>query len=98
MNNDTTEPGLETLINEALVGDPDYKTESGDTGDRLATYDVGRLHGDAQDYDREYSMDLNQLSMFLGLTARGLRTAHDVSSCTNPTANNSLLHIDCFPY
>ena len=68
LTTDTSERGLESLICTALAGDPNVATHSGDSGDRPATYSAGWLHGDPHDYDREYCVDLNHLSTFLGLT------------------------------
>ncbi len=68
MTTDTSEHGLESLICTALTGLPDDTTPPGDAGERPATYGVGWLWGDPRDYDREYCVDLDQLSMFLRIT------------------------------
>ena len=78
MNTDTTERGLESLICTSLAGDPNVATHSGDSGDRPATYSAGWLHGDPHDYDREYCVDLNHLSTFLGLTQPVVAQALDL--------------------
>ena len=92
MNTDTTERGLETLICAALAGDPDDKTESGDAGDRPATYSAGWLHGDPHDYDREFCVDLNHLSSFLGLTQPDVAKALDVGQ-DSPTRRKFLARL-----
>ena len=68
MTTDTSEHGLESLICTALTGLPNDRTPSGDAGERPATYGVGWLWGDPRDYDREYCVDLAQLSAFLSVT------------------------------
>ena len=68
MTTDTSEKGLESLICTALTGLPNDGTPSGDSGERPATYGMGWLWGDPQDYDREYCVDLAQLSVFLSRT------------------------------
>ena len=66
MTTDTTEKGLESLIcaamTEASASPLQGRTE---VGDRPGNYAVGWIQGDPQDYDREYCVDLVQLSAFL---------------------------------
>ena len=67
MATDTSEKGLERLICEALTVrhggcDP---PETGGIRERPSNYGVGWIRGDARDYDREYCVDLAQLSAFL---------------------------------
>ena len=68
MSTDTSERGLERLICTALTGAP---CEPGPVGDRAlherpAAYGGSRwICGNPQDYDREYCVDLSQLSAFL---------------------------------
>ena len=69
MTTDTTEKGLESLIcasmTEASASPLQGRTE---VGDRPGNYAVGWIQGDPQDYDREYCVDLAQLSAFLSET------------------------------
>ena len=62
---DTSERGLESLIVAALTRQPDEPPQTGLTRERPADYSVGWIRGDPQDYDREYCVDLAQLSAFL---------------------------------
>jgi len=67
MTTDTTERGLERLICTALTGspcDPGAEATSSVLG-RPATYAAGWICGTSGDYDREYCVDLVQLSLFL---------------------------------
>ncbi|GIX00847.1 MAG: hypothetical protein KatS3mg111_4179 [Pirellulaceae bacterium] len=65
---DTSEAGLEKLICTALTGSP-CDPGSGPVDDRVrerpAAYGVGWIPGTPADYDREYCVDLAQLSAFL---------------------------------
>ena len=67
MTTDTSERGLERLICTALTGSPcDPGTRPADwVKERPSTYGVGWIGGAAEDYDREYCVDLGQLSAFL---------------------------------
>ena len=63
---DTTERGLESLICAALTGAPgDTPGDARAARERPADYGAGWSYGDPQDYDREYCVDLAQLSAFL---------------------------------
>ncbi len=64
MTTDTSERGLERLICVALTG---WACDPGADGahDRLAAYGAGWIGGHADDYDREFCVDLVQLSAFL---------------------------------
>ena len=67
MTTDTTERGLERLICTALTGSP---CDPGrglriEVRERPPTYGVGWIGGAPEDYDREYCVDLAQLSAFL---------------------------------
>ena len=68
MTTDTTEKGLERLICEALTGAPCDPLQGGAVRERPAGYGAGWICGDPQDYDREYCVDLAQLSAFLHAT------------------------------
>jgi type I restriction enzyme R subunit len=67
MTTDTSERGLERLICTALTGSPcDPDTAPvGTVAESVATYGVGWRCGRPEDYDREYCLDLAQLSAFL---------------------------------
>ncbi|MBI4728002.1 MAG: type I restriction endonuclease subunit R [Acidobacteria bacterium] len=73
MTTDTSERGLERLICTALTGAP---CDPGGPGigaargvrERPAAYGAGWICGHPEDYDREYCVDLAQLSSFLGAT------------------------------
>lgn len=80
---DTSERGLERLICKALTGapcDPGAGTAE-EVRERPATYGVGWICGAPEDYDREYCVDLAQLSAFLwetqGAAAEALDLAQD---------------------
>ena len=69
MTTDTSEPGLERLICSALTGHPCGPTVAGAVAEPAAGYGgVGWSCGDPRDYDREYCVDLVQLSAFLRAT------------------------------
>jgi len=67
MKSDTSERGLERLICTALTGSPcDPGGGSADEiRERPAIYGAGWICGAPEDYDREYCVDLVQLSAFL---------------------------------
>jgi type I restriction enzyme R subunit len=67
MTTDTSERGFERLICMALTGsacDPG-SVQSSAVGERPAAYGAGWICGAPEDYDREYCVDLVQLSVFL---------------------------------
>ena len=68
MTTDTSEKGLESLICEALTGAVCDPPQRGMVRERPAGYGAGWICGDAQDYDREFCLDLAQLSAFLRAT------------------------------
>ena len=68
MTADTSEKGLERLICEALTGAPCDALRRDMVGERPASYGAGWICGDPRDYDREYCVDLAQLSTFLRTT------------------------------
>ena len=68
MTSNTSEKGLERLICTALTGAPCDTTEESAFHERPASYNAGWICGDSQDYDREYCVDLVQLSAFLRAT------------------------------
>ena len=66
MTTDTSERGLERLICTALTGHPCDPPKPGEEShERPANYGFGWIGGRAEDYDREYCVDLVQLSLFL---------------------------------
>ena len=82
MTIDTTERGLESLICAALTGSPCEPAQASAVRNRPATYGVGWLCGDPTDYDREFCVDLAQLSTFLLATqpeAAGLLSLNEDS-------------------
>ena len=69
MSSDTSERGLERLICTALSGHPCEPPASRTVAEPSARYGgVGWRCGNAQDYDREYCIDVVQLSAFLRAT------------------------------
>jgi len=63
---DTSERGLERLICKVLAGQPCDPSREGEMSDLQAGYGgVGWACGSRHDYDREYCVDLAQLSAFL---------------------------------
>lgn len=82
MTTDTSERGLERLICTALTGAPcDPVAPANMVQERPATYAAGWVCGAPEDYDREYCVDLPQLSAFLRETqpevCDALDLAHD---------------------
>ena len=78
---DTTERGLERLICTALTGTACDPAQDDVVQDPPPGYGAGWVCGDPRDYDREYCVDLAQLSAFLGATqpeaAKSLDLAQD---------------------
>ena len=68
MTIDITERGLESLICTALTGSPCEPAQSAAVRERPVTYGIGWLCSDPTDYDREFCVDLKQLSAFLRAT------------------------------
>ena len=68
MTTDTTEKGLESLICASLTSTADDLVQDGRVRERPSNYGAGWIQGDPQDYDREYCVDLVQLSAFLQAT------------------------------
>ena len=80
MTTDTSERGLERLICTALTGAP--CDSGGSTVDRVserpAAYGAGWICGAPEDFDREYCVDLAQLSAFLRATQPRVAEALDL--------------------
>ena len=68
MTTDTSEKGLERLICAALTGADCDSPQGGMVRERPSSYGAGWICSDPQDYDREYCVDLAQLSAFLHAT------------------------------
>ncbi|OOO03646.1 MAG: hypothetical protein USCGTAYLOR_00122 [Chromatiales bacterium USCg_Taylor] len=83
MKTDTSERGLERLICTALTGSPcdPAAGPAKSVRERPALYGAGWIGGSPDDYDREYCVDLAQLSAFLQETqpqaAEGLDLGQD---------------------
>ena len=65
MTTDTSEKGLEHLICEALTGAACDPPTDGVVREQPTSYGAGWICGDPHDYDREFCLDLAQLSAFL---------------------------------
>ena len=65
---DTTEKGLESLICASLTSTADDLVQDGRVRERPSSYGAGWIQGDPQHYDRQYCVDLTQLSAFLDAT------------------------------
>ena len=68
MTIDTSERGLERLICTALTGAACDPPKGGEVRERPSSYGSRWICGDSKDYDREYCVDLAQLSAFLNAT------------------------------
>ena len=89
---DTTERGLERLICTALTGHPCDLPQAGAVRERPATYGVGWIGGDPNDYNREYCVDLAQLSAFLRETQPDVVEALDLDR-DSPTRRKFLARL-----
>jgi type I restriction enzyme R subunit len=92
MNSDTSERGLERLICTALTGHPCDPPQPGEMHERPAAYGVGWIGGDPNDYDREYCVDLAQLSAFLRETQPDTVEAFDLDH-DSPTRRKFLARV-----
>ena len=82
MPTDTSERGLERLICTALTGHPCDPPLGPTIGEPPARYaGVGWAGGNHHDYDREYCVDLAQLSAFLHATSP---KQQNPSTCPRP--------------
>ena len=68
MTTDTSESGLERLICTALTGHPCGPAAADALRARASATGTGWLCGNSHDYDRDYCLDLAQLSAFLQQT------------------------------
>ncbi|HRQ64413.1 MAG TPA: type I restriction endonuclease subunit R [Xanthomonadaceae bacterium] len=93
MTTDTSERGLERLICTALTGAPcDPGVPSNMVQQRPATYAAGWICGAPEDYDREYCVDLAQLSAFLRETQSEVADALDLGQ-DGPTRRKFLARL-----
>ena len=90
MTTDTTEKGLESLICASMT-EATTSPLQGRTGisERPASYGAGWIQGDPQDYNREYCVDLAQLSAFLKVTRPKVAESLDLDQ-DGPTRRNFL--------
>ncbi len=94
MTTDTSERGLERLICTALTGaacDPGT-VQADSVHERPAAYGAGWICGAAEDYDREYCVDLAQLSTFLRETQGEVADALDLGQ-DGPTRRKFLARL-----
>ena len=90
---DTSERGLESLIVAAMAGDPVRAPVTGGIGEPSALYGgTGWRLGDWRDYDREYCVDLAQLSAFLQETQPSAAEALDLDT-DGPTRRKFLARL-----
>ena len=89
MTTDTTERGLDSTICEALTGRPCEQSQTGAIHERPSSYGVGWKCGDPSDYDREFCVDLAQLSAFLSETQSKVAEALALDE-DGPTRRNFL--------
>jgi type I restriction enzyme R subunit len=94
MTTDTSERGLERLICAALTGSScDPGAAAADTvRERPAAYGASWVCGDPSDYDREYCIDLAQLSAFLRETQGEVTDALDLGQ-DGPTRRKFLARL-----
>ena len=92
MTTDTSEKGLERLICTALTGAPCDPSQGGAVRERPAGYGAGWICGDPQDYDREYCVDLAQLSAFLHATQPNAAESLDLGT-DGPTRRRFLTRL-----
>lgn len=90
---DTSERGLERLICTALTGAPcDPELSANTVEEPPATYTAGWIGGAADDYDREYCVDLAQLRAFLRATQPAVADALDLGN-DSPTRRKFLARL-----
>ena len=90
---DTSERGLESLIVAAMAGDPVRAPVTGGIGELSALYGgTGWRLGDWRDYDREYCVDLAQLTAFLQETQPSAAEALDLDT-DGPTRRKFLARL-----
>ena len=77
MTTDTSEKGLESLICTDLTGYPCGPMQAGIVRERPSSYSAGWICGTPHDYNREYCVDLAQLSSFLHTTQPNIAKSLD---------------------
>ena len=92
MTTDTSEKGVERLICTALTGANCDPPQGGLVRERPSTYGAGWICGDPQDYDREYCVDLAQLSAFLQATQPDAEESLDLGQ-DSPTRRRFLARL-----
>jgi type I restriction enzyme R subunit len=94
MTTDTSEKGLESLIVAAMTGKTGVvPPQPGAAGDPFADFGgAGWILGEAKAYDREYAVDLAQLSEFIHQTQKPLVEAFDLEH-ESPTRRNFLARL-----
>ena len=92
MITDTSEQGLERRICTVLTGAPCDVALGEGVGERPASYGVGWIGGDPQDYDRGYCVDLVQLAAFLRATQPEVAEALDLGN-DSPTRRQFLARL-----
>jgi len=94
MTTDTTERGLERLICTALAGHPCDPPRERTMGEPPAGYGgVGWSGGNPHDYDREYCVDLAQLSAFLRATQPEVAESLAYAAVAGPTRRKILARL-----
>ena len=92
MTTDISEKGLERLICTALTGANCDPPQGGMVRERPSTYGAGWICGDPQDYDREYCVDMAQLSAFLQATQPNAEESLDLGQ-DSPTRRRFLARL-----
>ncbi|AKB64901.1 type I restriction endonuclease subunit R [Methanosarcina mazei] len=93
MTTDTTEKGLETLIVEAMTGTKPDPAQTDMGREPSALYGgTGWILGRWQDYDREYAVDLVQLTRFLKSTQPEVAESLDLEN-SSPTRQKFLARL-----
>ena len=92
MTTDTSEKGLERLICIAMAGHACEPAQGGAVAERPANYGVGWIGGDPHDYDRQYCVDLFQLSSFLDTAQPDVAKSLDLSQ-DSPTRRKFLARL-----
>ncbi|MGA7710983.1 MAG: type I restriction endonuclease subunit R [Rhizomicrobium sp.] len=90
---DTSEKGLESLIVASLTGSTALRTDQGAADQPqpfVGLYDY--ILGNPEDYDREFAIDLKQLSAFLRATQRNQAEALDLAK-DSPTRRKFLARL-----
>ncbi len=92
MTTDMSEKGLETLICQAMTGTSCLGPATSDEGEIGVAKGTGWICGDASDFDREYAVDLAQLTAFLHATQPDLADELDLDE-PGPTRRNFLARL-----